>query len=224
MPLAENPARRWNRIAATRRILRERPDQVIILFSGVADEERPLEAVVLGDVGPLAAACAVVVHPVAHGRPEVDRHVGLHVRPVLDDATLPPRGRAAEQVDVVGTHPGIERHEVGALQHVDAVDLEDAGPGHGPVEGAQRRRRVPRVGEALRRQRDPARLGKGQRLRGVHRVNLCAATDRDAVGQSSCTSFSRTANMTASIRECSCSFSRMLRTWFLTVFSEMASC
>ena len=29
--------------------------------------------------------------------------------------------------------------------------------------------------------------------------------------------------MTASIRECSCSFSRMLRTWFLTVFSLMKS-
>ena len=34
-------------------------------------------------------------------------------------------------------------------------------------------------------------------------------------------SFSRTAYMTASIRECSCSFSRMLRTWFFTVFSLM---
>ena len=34
-------------------------------------------------------------------------------------------------------------------------------------------------------------------------------------------SFSRTAYTTASIRECRCSFSRMLRMWFLTVFSEM---
>src|SRR5581483_10381075 len=36
-------------------------------------------------------------------------------------------------------------------------------------------------------------------------------------------SFSRTAYTTASIRECRCSFSRMLRMWFLTVFSEMYS-
>ena len=36
-------------------------------------------------------------------------------------------------------------------------------------------------------------------------------------------SFSRTAIMTASIREWICSFSRMLRTWFFTVFSEMNS-
>ena len=34
-------------------------------------------------------------------------------------------------------------------------------------------------------------------------------------------SFSRTAYTTASILECRCSFSRMLRMWFLTVFSEM---
>src|SRR5262249_46608473 len=36
-------------------------------------------------------------------------------------------------------------------------------------------------------------------------------------------SFSRTATMTASILEWICSFSRMLRTWFFTVFSEMNS-
>ncbi len=36
-------------------------------------------------------------------------------------------------------------------------------------------------------------------------------------------SFSRTAYMTASMRECSWSFSKMLRTWFLTVFSLMNS-
>jgi hypothetical protein len=33
--------------------------------------------------------------------------------------------------------------------------------------------------------------------------------------------FSRTAYTTASMRECRCSFSRMFRMWFLTVFSEM---
>ena len=53
-------------------------------------------------------------------------------------------------------------------------------------------------------------------------ASLTAAppSGRDQVAS---TSFSRTAYMAASMRLRSCSFSRMLRTWFLTVFSAMTS-
>ena len=43
------------------------------------------------------------------------------------------------------------------------------------------------------------------------------------MGQLASTSFSRTAYIAASVRERSRSFSRMLRTWFLTVFSAITS-
>ena len=33
--------------------------------------------------------------------------------------------RPFEKADVVGAHPRVERHEVGALQHVDRVHLKD---------------------------------------------------------------------------------------------------
>ena len=106
---------------------------------------------------------------------------------------------------VVGTHAGEQRHVVGALQHVDGVHLQDACARERPVERPQRRHGVPRVAEALRHQGDPPRLDHRERLQ------------RQGMSRS----FSRTAYMTASIREWSWSFSRMLRTWFFTVFSEM---
>ena len=50
------------------------------------------------------------------------------------------------------------------------------------------------------------------------RPSATASARRDGEDR---TAAGRTAYMTASIREWSCSFSRMLRMWFLTVFSEM---
>ncbi len=136
---------------------------------------------------PLVATVAVARHPMPHQRPQLDRHERLDVRPVLHQAARPALGRAADQVDVVGTHPGVERHVVGALQHVDRVDLEHAGAGQRAREGAHRRRVVGRVEEALGGQRDPAGLGLGQRGRRAGRVgegtdaNLAAAGDSPRV-------------------------------------------
>ena len=122
---------------------------------------------------PLVLAVAVAGHPVSHHRPEVDRHVGLDVRPVLHHPPWPGLRRPADQVDVVGTHPGVERHVVGPLQHVDRVDLQHAGARQGAREGAHGRLLVGRVEEALGRQRDPTRLGLGE---GAHALNLTAGT------------------------------------------------
>ena len=72
-----------------------------------------------------------------------------------------PEAGAREQLHVVGPHPRVERHQVGAGEHVDGVDLEHAGAGEGATERPHRRGRVRRVEEALGGERDPARLGAG---------------------------------------------------------------
>ncbi len=91
--------------------------------------------------------------------------------------------------------------------HVDGVDLEQRNLVEDTLQRAHVRPGGRPVGEPLGRERDPARLRPAER--------------RPAHGMSR--SFSRTAYITASIREWSCSFSKMLRTWFLTVFSLMKS-
>ena len=63
-----------------------------------------------------------------------------------------------------------------------------------------------------------------RRMTGMPRRGRWAPAARARSGYPSVCGSSRrfrTAYMTASIRECRCSFSRMFRTWFLTVFSEM---
>jgi hypothetical protein len=104
---------------------------------------------------------------------------------------------------------------VGALQHVDRVDLEEAQPVDDPADVTSRDLSgKPRAwpGEALRGQSDPTGLQDSQPSRLWDRSH----------GMSS-TSLLRTAYMAASIRDFICSFSRMLRMWFLTVFSLMNS-
>jgi hypothetical protein len=67
-----------------------------------------------------------------------------------------------QQVPVVRTEPAEQREVVGPLEDVDAVDLQQAGPADDPLEVPPvHRAGRPRVGEALRGQRDPA--GGGQR-------------------------------------------------------------
>ena len=87
-------------------------------------------------------------------------------------------GRAAQQVDVVRAHPGVQRHVVGALEHVDRVDLEHAGALEGALEGAHRGRRVRLVEEALGGERDPARLRDAQRLHAREASHDAALTAR----------------------------------------------
>ncbi len=76
------------------------------------------------------------------------------------------RGRRSDarlsRLDVVGPHPGVERHVVGPLKDVDRVDLEHARAGQGAVKRAHRGHRVAPVEEALGAQRDPPRLGLAQ--------------------------------------------------------------
>jgi hypothetical protein len=101
-----------------------------------------------------------------HHRPQLDRHERLDVRPVLQDpAPFATGAGALEQPDVVGPHPGVEGHEVGAGEHVDGVDLEHAGALHGADERPHRRDGMGRVEEPLRGERDPSRLGVAERQR-----------------------------------------------------------
>src|SRR6266536_2016158 len=58
---------------------------------------------------------------------------------------------------------------------------------------------------------------------GAPGCQAAAGSSSAGLDQLSSISFSRTATITASIREWICSFSRMFLTWFFTVFSEMNS-
>ena len=114
---------------------------------------------------PPPRAVAEELHPGPHHRPQLDRHEGLDVRPVLDHpARLLLRG-PLEHVGVVGTHPREQRHVVGPLEHVDRVDLQHAGAGEGAREGAHRGGGVARVAEPLGDEGDAARLRPAQRGR-----------------------------------------------------------
>ena len=124
---------------------------------------------------PLVLLGAVGVHPEPHHRPQLDRHQRLHVRPVLDQPPRLPGAGSGQQVDVVGTHAGVQRHEVRSLQHVDRVDLQHAGAFDGAAQGAQGRRVVGLVEESLRRQRDPPGLRLRERCH--HAATLTTATD-----------------------------------------------
>ena len=128
---------------------------------------------------PPPRALAEGLHPVPHHRPQVDRHEGLDVRPVLDHpARLLLRG-PPEHLGVVGTHPREQRHVVGPLEHVDRVDLEHAGAREGAGEGAHRRGGVARIAEPLGDQGDPPRLGAAQRFGRRHAATYGRATTDD---------------------------------------------
>ena len=72
---------------------------------------------------------------------------------------------AAEQLDVVGTHPREQRHVVRPLQHVDRVDLQQPGAPQGPAqEPAVGHPGRGRIEEALRGERRAAGLRQGHRV------------------------------------------------------------
>src|ERR671910_102710 len=112
--------------------------------------------------------------------------------------TLAQRLGVLDEQDSRGRRVAVARNERRRIE--TQRDAHRQGPRPGP--GVSIRPRL-----AARATRRPTALGY-QRPQGA--------------GYSSSTSFSRTAYMTASIREWSWSFSSMLRTWFLTVFSLIA--
>ena len=81
--------------------------------------------------------------------------------------------------------------------------------------------KVRSVGTAWAGSRKPWAASAMRRAWARDRAACLRSSVIDQVDQGASISFSRTAYMTASIRECSWSFSKMLRTWFLTVFSLM---
>ena len=114
---------------------------------------------------PPPRAVAEELHARSHHRPQLDRHERLDVRPVLHHpARLLLRG-PLEHAGVVGTHPREQRHVVGALEHVDRVDLQHACAGEGAREGAHRGSGVARVAEPLGDEGDAAGLRLAQRGR-----------------------------------------------------------
>jgi len=123
------------------------------------------------------------------------------VGPVLDEAAGRPVAGAVEQGGVVGAEPGEEGEVLAAGDDVDAVDLDDADAVDDPLDvphpGTPRSGH--RVGETLCGERDSARLGLRQ------------PTSRHQPWRGSMR-FCWTAYIAASIRVCSWSFSRMLRT------------
>ncbi len=120
-------------------------------------------------------------HPVLHVGPEIDRHVRRDVRPVLHQPPWPRARGALEQRHVVGTHPAEQRHEMGALENVDGVDLEDSGARDRAHQGAHRGGRVTRIEEALCSEGDPTCLRPSQRLPGStggdHQQMMSARSD-----------------------------------------------
>jgi hypothetical protein len=92
------------------------------------------------------------------------------VAPELEQLARPAVGGPVEQLDRVGPEPAVERHEVGALQHVDRVHLDQVHAAQHPAQVAQIGDAPwPGVGETLRGQRDAARLCDGERIRECHR-------------------------------------------------------
>ena len=92
------------------------------------------------------------------------------VSPVFEQLAGPPVGDRVQQRRRIGPEPAVERQVVGALQDVDRVDLQQPGPAKHPAQvPAVGRAAGPRVGEALGGQRDPACLGRRQR---VHRPRM----------------------------------------------------
>ncbi len=149
-------------------------------------EDRFHELRLVGDRVPPEPALLHVAHPVAHVRPQLDRHERRDVCPVLHDPARVALGRTRQQVRVVGPHAGEQRHVVRPLQHVDRVDLQHRGARERAVEGAHRRHRVPRVAEPLRHQRDPSRLRLRQRDVGAWRHTRNPASGHRRVGSQPC--------------------------------------
>jgi hypothetical protein len=114
---------------------------------------------------------AGVGHPPAEQRLQVDGDQRGLVAPELEQLAGPAVGRPLEQRRRVRPQAAVERHEVGALQHVDRVHLDQ-------VQAAQHPAQVPHVGaapgrrieEALGGQGDAPSLRDGERFGYGHRA------------------------------------------------------
>src|SRR5690606_6801754 len=127
------------------------------------------------------------------------------VRPVLEQQPRRPAGGAMQQFGVVRAEPRVQRQVVGALQHVDRIDLEETQATRDGGHVLTTDVRGPGTREPLRGKRDAP--GLQRREASAHNTSSM--------------SLLRTAYMAASMRDFICSFSKMLRMWFLTVFSLM---
>ena len=150
------------------------------------------------DSGPSGVACTALGQ-----RACTPRHAPS-TPPTKDAAGLL---RPAGASGVIWTHPREQRHVVGALEHVDRVDLQHTGARERAREGAHRRGGVARVAEALcgtmgrACARDSCSASSPTSMSGTpdnRHQEWARGTTRPAYGMSR--SFSRTAYMTASIR------------------------
>jgi len=106
-----------------------------------------------------------VGHPPAQVGVQPQRQQGRLVAPVFEQLPGAAVGHGVEQLGAVGTEAAVAGQVVGAPQDVDGVDLQQAGAAeHAAQVAAVGRAAGWRVGEALRGQRDPPRLGGGDRV------------------------------------------------------------
>ena len=124
------------------------------------------------NAGPDAHASTRALHSPAQERLQLDGQKGSLVTPVLEQrSSLIRVGHPVEQRGLVRPEPREAGQIVRAHEHVDRVDLDQAEPAHHADEVVRARRSSrPRRREALRGQRDAARLGKRQRRVGRRSV------------------------------------------------------
>ena len=127
-------------------------------------------------VAPSRLAAIGPRHPPAEQRVQLARNQRGFVRPIFEQAPLAPRtpGGGVEQRTVIGAHPRKGRQIVRPHQHIDAVDLVqpeaiDRAPQLALIDNCRAR-----LAEALRPQRDAARLGKGDSLGQRRPIRLAA--------------------------------------------------
>src|SRR5204863_9066545 len=76
-------------------------------------------------------------------------------------------GSLVDELDGVGAEPAEEREVVPPSEHVHGVDLEQSDVLQDPPQRVAVRTARPAVGEPLRSERDPARLGGGEPLPAI---------------------------------------------------------
>jgi hypothetical protein len=116
--------------------------------------------------GSEGARAPVVLHAIAQQRPALDPHDGSLAGPLLGELA-PPVDEIVEERRVVGAEPR-ERHQVLRRQDdVDVVDLQEAEPAErAPEKRGAHPAAWARAIEALRPERDAARLAERQLVHG----------------------------------------------------------
>jgi hypothetical protein len=109
-------------------------------------------------------------HPPAEQRLQIHPDQRRLVAPELEQLPRRAVGRPLQQRRRIRPQAAVERQEVGALQHVHRIHLDQVQPAQHAAQVAHVGRATGRrVGEALRGQRDAARLGDGERIWNGHR-------------------------------------------------------